>query len=200
MSLLNVMKYMFFGLVMALGAFITSPVMAQGGGVSGAAEVQDVDDALLDPNLYMGIEEAYNRNLKLRQPEVQPQELSTMFFTLWQHRLLQEAKRRFRTRPPDPGASLDNKAPSQNKIRGIRELSLGGIVYTSTESWIVWLNGQRVTPDAIPKQILDIKVSEDYIELKWIDSFTNLVFPIRLQQHQRFNLDTRIFLPGVAPL
>ena len=73
-------------------------------------------------------------------------------------------------------------------------------VYASGEDWVVWLNGQRVTPEAVPKQIIDIQVKNDYIELKWFDSWTNLIYPVRLRPHQRFNLDTRIFLPGTAAL
>ena len=71
-------------------------------------------------------------------------------------------------------------------------------MYSQADNWVVWLNGQRVTPEAIPKEIMDIKVRKDYVELKWYDSFSNLIYPVRLQPHQRFNLDSRIFLPGAA--
>lgn len=167
--------------------------------LSGIAETSE--EALLDPNLYVGIQEAYQHHAALRQPEVQPQDLKTVFFTLWQHKLLEEQRRLgVVTRGATPQELQASNTAPENRVRGIRELSLGGIVYASGEDWVVWLNGQRVTPEAVPKQIIDIQVKNDYIELKWFDSWTNLIYPIRLRPHQRFNLDTRIFLPGTAAL
>jgi len=169
---------------------------AAGTAVSDVISPEDAKDAYLDPNLLMGIQEAYQRNVRLKDPQVKPQELGTLFFTLWQHRLLQEAKRLSYTNRNAAPSEMTKDAAPEDRPRGIRELSLGGILYSATDSWIVWLNGQRVTPTAIPKQVIDIQVKKDFIELKWYDAFTNLIFPIRLQPHQRFNLDSRIFLPG----
>ena len=78
----------------------------------------------------------------------------------------------------------------------VREVKLGGILYSGPDNWIVWINEQRVTPKAIPEEIVDIKVRKGYIELRWEDQQTNTIFPIRLKPNQRFNLDARIFLPG----
>ncbi len=166
------------------------------GNVSGIA--QGTEEALLDPNLYVNINEAYQRHIALRKPEVEPQDMKTILFTLWQHKLLEEQRRiGVVTRAPGPGEPLDSPG---DRVRGPRELALGGIVYATSQDWVVWLNNMRVTPDAIPEQVIDIQVKKDYIEIKWFDSWTNLIFPIRLRPHQRFNLDTRIFLPGTASL
>ncbi len=73
---------------------------------------------------------------------------------------------------------------------------LGGIVYAREGEWTIWLNGRRITPEAVPKEVLDLRVFEDYIEVKWLDDYTNQIFPLRLRTHQRFNMDTRVFLPG----
>lgn len=77
-----------------------------------------------------------------------------------------------------------------------RYLTLGGIVYASSKDWTVWLNGKRVTPEALPPEAIDLIVKKNYIEIKWYDEYTNQIFPVRLRPHQRFNIDTRIFLPG----
>ena len=77
-----------------------------------------------------------------------------------------------------------------------REIILGGILYVSDDDWTIWLNGKRVTPKALPKEVIDLKVYDAHIEVKWFDDWTNQIFPIRLKTHQRFNIDTRIFLPG----
>lgn len=171
----------------------------QNGGVSGVADTQGDQEALLDPNLYVGIQEAYEHTSALRTPEARPEEMQTLFFTLWQHKLMEE-QRRIGVQTRRPGASELSGDDGAPRVKGIRELSLGGIVYASAANWVVWLNSQRVTPDAIPPQVIDIQVHKDYIELKWYDSYTNLVFPVRMRTHQRFNLDSRIFLPGAAAL
>lgn len=98
---------------------------------------------------------------------------------------------------PDTMPSMSYNPNSPRQVSpGIRELSLAGILYKGQENWTIWLNGTRMTPQAYSNQIHEIKVSEDYVDIKWFDPYTNIVFPIRLRPHQRFNLDTRIFLPG----
>jgi hypothetical protein len=154
-------------------------------------------DPLQDEQLRIGIQDSFQFKRKLREPEVMPQDFVSVFFTLWQHSLLQEAKAGFITRKPTM-SELKNSGDAipANPQRGIREISLGGIVYKQAEDWTIWLNGQRVTPEALPEGVLDLRVAEDHIDLKWFDRFTNLIYPIRLHSHQRFNLDARIFLPG----
>ena len=88
------------------------------------------------------------------------------------------------------------QAEDGNVPRGPRELSLGGIIYASSSDWSIWMNGQKITPNRLPPEILDIKVRKKYIRLKWFDAYTNQIFPVKLKPHQRFNIDTRIFLPG----
>jgi hypothetical protein len=162
-----------------------------------AAATLPSDDPTQDEFMRVSIQESYERKMKLRKPEVDPQEFNSVFFTLWQHSLLQEAERGFRTHPGHAGSG-GSSADNGPRPRTIREISLGGIVYHAPKDWTIWLNGQRVTPDALPDQVLDLKVADDHIDLKWFDTFTNLIFPVRLRSHQRFNLDARIFLPGVT--
>ena len=89
---------------------------------------------------------------------------------------------------------LDYKKPEPKPEE--REISLGGIVYHGYGDWTIWLNEKRITPDALPKEVLDLRVFSKYIEMKWFDEYTNQIFPIRLRPHQRFNMDARMFLPG----
>lgn len=136
----------------------------------------------------------------LRSDLVPPDALKTLFFTAWQHALLQEAREQFRTRPPTE-AELQSSLSDSGVARaasGPRELSLGGIAYRSVKDWTIWLNGQRITPAAIPSEVMDIKVGSQQIEMKWFDRSTNLIYPVRLRPHQRFNLDSRLFLPGTG--
>lgn len=137
---------------------------------------------------------------RLREGSIAPDPEQTLFFTAWQHSLLQEAKIGFITRRPSPGEVATGQNPNAPRDPGIRELALGGIAFGDIGKWTVWLNGVRVTPDAIPDQVMDIKVSRAYIDLKWFDRYTNRIYPVRLRPHERFNLDSRIFLPGTGTL
>lgn len=93
---------------------------------------------------------------------------------------------------------LSQPEPVKEVKPGIRELRLGGILYTGNTNWIIWLNGMRVTPAALPEQVIDLKVKNEYIEIVWYDEYSELIFPIRLRPHERFNLDSRMYLPGIA--
>lgn len=77
-----------------------------------------------------------------------------------------------------------------------RYIHLQGIVYTSPDDWVVWMNGQRITPGALPKEVLGFKVYQSYVEMQWFDAYTNKVIPLRLRPMQRFHIDSRMFLPG----
>lgn len=154
----------------------------------------------LDPAVFKNLETAMSSMAVLRKNAVPSEDVGTLVFTLWQHALLQDAKKIFRTRRPtesEIAAAADGSAVEQ-RPRGIREIGLNGILYKGKDNWVVWLNGKRLAPDALPKEVIDIKVHSTYIDLKWFDAYTNLIYPVRIRPHQRFNLDSRIFLPGIT--
>lgn len=138
----------------------------------------------------------------LQKVAFNPNEYDSMVFTEWEYAAIQDALRsRGSYRPPtdeeinrnlknDPNAEKVKPPPEEREIR------LSGILYNSGADWTVWLNEERITPDAIPEEVMDLKVYKSYIEFKWFDDYTNKIYPIRLRPHQRFNIDTRIFLPG----
>lgn len=142
------------------------------------------------------VEELKKKIAKEEKNPFSPDKIPSLFFTYWQHEAILDAKKaRGRARPP--GQSEFNGFDDEEKVKPKnRDVSLSGIVYVNPNDWTIWLNGKRVTPHAIPEEIMDIQVYKEYIEVKWLDEYTNQIFPIRLRAHQRFNLDTRIFLPG----
>lgn len=139
----------------------------------------------------------------LREQNINPSEIPSLLFTYWEHAALMDAKK---TRgvvraPTDNELSTSLEAPTGASVApvvepGIRELTLGGIVFTNGADWTIWLNNTQVTPKALPRQAIDLVVRKEYVDIKWYDEYTNQIFPVRLRPHQRFNLDTRIFLPG----
>lgn len=163
------------------------------------------------PKTEQGFQEMLNRKGGAKSPSAEvlkktvaesegkpfnPSKIRSLFFTHWQHEALLDAKKsRGNVRPPTQGelnalGSVDKVKPEN------RDLSLNGIVFVNDEDWTIWLNGMRVTPSAIPREVIDLRVYKEYIEVKWLDDYTNQIYPIRLRAHQRFNLDARIFLPG----
>lgn len=165
--------------------------------VAGSYETLEEDD-------FKALDEAIKNISALRANMVKPIDVGTVLFTLWQHSLLQEAKRLLSVRPVGAGEDLSGTGVGMGGgegttvPRGIRELSLSGILFKGKDNWVVWLNGKRLAPDALPKEVMDIKVTEQYVDLKWFDAYTNLIYPVRIRPHQRFNLDSRIFLPGIT--
>lgn len=190
-----------FSLYTSAALAFSSGVKAQevAGDVSQGVANTEAAPAALDAEVYKNLEEAYQINLSLGRSDFRPNEYNSLFYTVWQHSLLQDAKRLFRTRKPGEYEVPVEQDPAKRE-RGIRELSLGGILFKAADNWIVWLNGKRITPDAIPKEVIDIRVDKEYVELKWLDQYNNLIYPVRIRPHQRFNLDTRIFLPGRSTL
>lgn len=139
--------------------------------------------------------------------ELLPPDMTSVLYTFWEYTALMDAKNSRRSSGVQRGVTQDeidrelrmSNAPAEPKPKPPpeeREIALGGIVYTSGNDWTIWLNGQRVTPDALPKEIIDLKVQRHYIDVKWLDDYTQRLYPIRLRAHQRFQLDARMFLPG----
>ncbi|MGH1399005.1 MAG: hypothetical protein ACRBCT_07310 [Alphaproteobacteria bacterium] len=123
----------------------------------------------------------------------------SVFFTAWERGAIANAKAlRGMVRPIGDGevenewdGGAISKPPPEE-----RNITLNGIVYNAVRDWTIWLNGKRFTPDALPREAIDIKVYKEYIEVEWYDEYTQRILPIRLRANQRFNIDTRIFLPG----
>ena len=138
----------------------------------------------------------------LQKVAFNPNDYDSMVFTEWEYAAIQDALRsRGSYRPPTDDEIARNlkNDPNAQKVKPPpeeREIRLSGILYNSGADWTVWLNEERITPDAIPEEVMDLKVYKSYIEFKWFDDYTNKIYPIRLRPHQRFNIDTRIFLPG----
>ncbi|MBX2835086.1 MAG: hypothetical protein KTR28_08970 [Micavibrio sp.] len=131
-----------------------------------------------------------------------PNEYNSLLFTYWELTAIEDARASTgdvrgvedyelaRAMKEGEGDPKPMPPPEQ------RDIKLGGIVYHGKDDWTIWLNSKRVTPKALPTEVHDLRVHSEYIEMKWFDEYTNQIFPIRLRPHQRFNIDSRMFLPG----
>ncbi len=178
--------------VLFLGVVVPSFVFAQIAG-------QEIQNEYYNPieNLQDQALKPLADRLDIVRPDIDLNQIPSLFFTPSEQSLIAEARLGLTTRAPTD--SELRQAEDGNIPRGPRELSLGGIIYASSSDWSIWMNGQKITPKRLPPEILDIKVRKKYIKLKWFDAYTNQIFPIKLKPHQRFNIDTRIFLPGENP-
>jgi hypothetical protein len=130
---------------------------------------------------------------------INPNEIPSVLFTYWEHTAISDAKRAVgstREVTQEEWQNIKDEPLGVKPPPEERDITLGGIVFVTSGDWTIWLNGKRVTPKAIPREVTDLKVYKEYIEMKWYDDYTNQIFPLRMRAHQRFNIDTRIFLPG----
>ncbi|TNE32042.1 MAG: hypothetical protein EP349_02555 [Alphaproteobacteria bacterium] len=83
-----------------------------------------------------------------------------------------------------------------NKPKKPRILTLSGVLYKSPDDWVVWLNGNRVTPKNQLPEIINIQVEPTKIHLKWFDYGFNDVIFITLRPNQFYDIETGLLLPG----
>jgi hypothetical protein len=169
-------------------------------GVPATAPVQSTDINSLPPELQIlkKIEQEIKRQ-KAKEDIFERSSIPSLVFTPSQYALLREARIGFNARPPTAQELArigDPNDPNYRPPAALRDIRLGGIAYNTPDDWTIWLNNNRVTPDALPSEAIDLRVYKDFIEVKWFDIVTNQIFPIRLRINQKFNFDTRVFLPG----
>lgn len=175
-----------FGLMLlSLAVLAQQPPVSQPSAASAQPQAQGLPPAAPAPRL---------------PDDVDPSEIPSLLFTFWEHESLVDARNSIGVvRAPTQQEKDDDtplSEPKQKPPPEKRYITLGGIVFAGDKEWTIWLNGQRVEPKAVPPEIIDLKVYKDYVDIKWFDDYTNQIYPIRLRPHQRFNIDTRIFLPG----
>lgn len=170
-----------------------TPIFGTIDSVSGLSQDQLPPEVKILQSIEKEIKAKYKKQVYTRS------QVPSLFFTTSQYALLREARVGFNTRVPtmqDLKDSGDPNDPNYRPPRSLREVSLAGILYNKADDWVIYMNGTRITPDAIPAEVVDIKVYKEYIEMKWYDQATAQIYPIRLRPNQRFNIDSKIFLPG----
>jgi len=77
-----------------------------------------------------------------------------------------------------------------------RVIRVAGVFYRSPKDWVVWMNNQKVTPDNLLPEIVDISVKpSSKVSLQWYDVGLNKVLSITLRPHQTYDITTGILLP-----
>ena len=84
-------------------------------------------------------------------------------------------------------------------IPPVRRIALSGVVYRAVNDWLIWINGQKVTPTVSLKEIVDIKVERERVHLKWFDIGLNGVIDITMRPNETYDIGTGVLLPGIMP-
>ncbi|MDP2205203.1 MAG: hypothetical protein Q8K65_02745 [Alphaproteobacteria bacterium] len=79
-----------------------------------------------------------------------------------------------------------------------RKIKLSGIYYKDDATWIVWLNGYKLHPSYLLKEIHRIDVKKDEIFLSWYDIGLNDVINIKMRPHQVYDIVTGILYNDTA--
>lgn len=186
MFIKNYTYFLILSLCLATPWYMSVPVKAQG--LESETEFVSTEATLKVDELKTEEEDTPPLSV---QDTTSYEDISSLFFTPETLALVRDAVRGL-----NANAFADSGDDASPKDPGIRELALGGIVFKAEDDWTIWLNGRRVTPDAIPSEIYDMKVNKTYVDIKWYDAYTNRLFPVRLRANERFNLDSRLFLTG----
>lgn len=183
-------------------SFLALVLLSLSWGVSFAQEGEQPEGLAVDITEPV---QTHTEEAAVQQSNAVPERMASLVFTYWEHEAIKEAQDSVGVvRAPTSTELFRDLEQGVNVIEEKkvkpppekRYVSLGGIVYASPDDWTIWLNGQRVAPKALPAEVIDLTVRKGVIELKWFDEYTNKIYPLRLRPHQRFNLDTRIFLSG----
>ncbi len=75
-----------------------------------------------------------------------------------------------------------------------RLIVVSGIAYQTADDWVVWINGQKVTPKKLLPEIVDIDVTPASVQLKWFDIGINNVISITMRPHQTYDIVTGVLL------
>jgi len=186
MKLFNAGKIKYVGVMAVLCGFV----------YTNALHAQDDIEQLAET-----VDEQIVEIVKLPQPPAS--DLKPMFWNLEELSIINQIKRGvIQVVPIDESALMGTlvddvkpevAAPVMYMVP--RDLRLSGMVYNTDDDWSLWINGVKVTPDKPMKEIHQLNVYSDYIELKWFDATTNKIYPVRMRPNQRFNIDTGRFLP-----
>ncbi len=102
----------------------------------------------------------------------------------------------------EPGRPESVPPPIREKVRpvGPATLHLSAIVYFGPQTWTVWLNGGRITPDMRVSGIDIVSVGRDAIELEVRVLTNRLPVSVRLRPNQTFIAATREVVEGTPRL
>ena len=65
-------------------------------------------------------------------------------------------------------------------------LTVDAIMYLNDQSWTIWMNHEKITPEQCPGHIQINKVSQDCVDFEWLGASTPL--PLNLKVNETIEL------------
>ncbi|TAL35554.1 MAG: hypothetical protein EPN97_07215 [Alphaproteobacteria bacterium] len=93
--------------------------------------------------------------------------------------------------------SSNGQPVSPQVIPPVRRIALSGVVYKAADDWLIWINGQKVTPTVSMKEIYSIQVEREKVHLKWYDIGADKILDITMRPNETYDIVTGVLLPGV---
>lgn len=84
---------------------------------------------------------------------------------------------------------------TEKPIPQVRTIVITGMNYFSPDNWIVWLNGQKVTPYIRPREVQEIDVRPGVVHLKWFDIGANKTLRLSMRPNEVYDIVTGVTLP-----
>ena len=125
--------------------------------------------------------------------------MPSIVFTYWEHIEVKRARSGIGSAPQRNTADRQASAPIVTAVKPPAEarfINMQALIYNGPEDWVVHINNKRITPAAFPEEILEMNVTEDYVEMRWYDAYLRQIIPIRMRPNQRFNIDSLMFVSG----
>ncbi len=120
----------------------------------------------------------------------------SFFFTRDQ---IADVKKAQAGRPPVTADNGDISGALEQLIPPHRVISLSGVFYRSPKDWVVWVNGEKVTPKKLMPEIVDISVEKNSkVHLKWYDEGLKSTLSITMRPHQTYDIGAGVLLPGTG--
>lgn len=91
-------------------------------------------------------------------------------------------------------------AATEKPIPQVRTIVITGMNYFSDDNWIVWLNGQKVTPYIRPREVQEIDVRPGVVHLKWFDIGANKTLRLSMRPNEVYDIVTGVTLPDQTPV
>lgn len=84
---------------------------------------------------------------------------------------------------------------TEKPIPQVRTIVITGMNYFSPDNWIVWLNGQKITPYIRPSEVQEIEVHPGVVHLKWFDIGANKTLRLSMRPNEVYDIVTGVTLP-----
>ncbi len=176
------------GAIQALSAMdngIAAPAAAAGAPVAAAADAAH-------PGVVPGVSPSTAPAPEETQKDIQKPFARSLFYT--KQDLVQISKAL-------GGQSVNLDAPITGGngavIPQVRTITLTGVLYKNPGDWMIWLNGQKLNPHNLLREIYEIEVFKDSrVRLKWYDIGLDGVIDVTLRPHQKYDIVTGLLLPA----